>query len=67
MNLEEKDQLISEFKVVYKKHGNNDLIRQIPYLSRLAEHYEATGALNGNDWVNLLKVCDVMWLTSLMF
>ena len=46
-----------EFKTVYEKNGKSDLISQVPYLSRLAEHYEAAASLNGNDWVNLLKVC----------
>ena len=54
-----EEELISEFKVVYENNGKDDLVSQVPYLSRLAEHYEATAALDGNDWVNLLKVCDV--------
>ena len=56
LNSEDKEKLISEFKVTYKKNGKHHLISQVPYLSRLAEHYEATAALNRNSWVNLLKV-----------
>ena len=50
------EKLISEFKVVCESKGKYNLVSQVPYLSRLAEHYEATAALNGNDWVCLLKV-----------
>ena len=60
LNAEGKEELISEFKAIYKKNETTDLVSQVQYLSRLAEHYEATAALNGNDWVNLLKVCDMM-------
>ena len=54
---------MSEFKAVYKKDDEDDLISDVPFLSRLAEHYEATAALNRNDWVDLLKVCDIIKLT----
>ena len=64
LNSADKEKLISEFKAVYTKNGTGDLVSQVPYLSRLAEHYEATAALNGNDWVNLLKVCKAMGASS---
>ena len=59
LNSSDKEELISEFKAIYTNNGTDNLVSQVPYLSRLAEHYEATAALDGNDWVNLLKVCDV--------
>lgn len=52
----EKERLIKDFKSVYDKNGMFDLQCQVPYLSRLAEHYESCGIDSGNDWVNLLKV-----------
>ena len=67
LSSEENEALASEFRAVYKKNGEEDLFSQVPYLSRLAEHYEATAALNGNDWVNLLKVFRVMCLSSSMY
>ena len=67
LNSEEEEKLIAEFKAVYKKNGKNDLASQVPYLSRLAEHYEATATVNKNDWVSLLKVCNVMCLSCSVY
>lgn len=53
---EAKTKFIEEFKHTYHKNGMFDLQCQVPYLSRLAEHYEHCGIAAGNDWVNLLKV-----------
>ena len=32
---------------------------QVPFLSRLAEHYENVGASTGNNWVHLIKVTGI--------
>ena len=51
-----KEDLVNKFKDSYYKNGLYDLERQVPFLSRLAEHYENVGLSLGKDWVNLIKV-----------
>ena len=48
--------LVQKFKDSYNKNGPYDLESQVPFLSRLAEHYESVGVSSGNEWVNLIKV-----------
>ena len=57
LDAQRKDKLVADFKRVYLKSGPTDLQGQVPFLSRLAEHYESLGVSSGNDWTHLLKVC----------
>lgn len=49
--------LIDEFKLVYKEKGKNDLKAQVPFLSRLANKYRKLGEKDPTEhWTDLLKV-----------
>ena len=54
---DEREKLVTDFKHVYLARGPDDLQGQVPFLSRLGEHYESLGISSGNDWIHLLKVC----------
>ena len=56
LEADRKEDLIMNFKDSYNNNGLYDLGGQVPFLSRLAEHYENVGTSSGNDWVNLVKV-----------
>ena len=47
---------MESFQLSYNRNGLYDLTSQVPFLSRLAEHYENLGISAGNDWVHLIKV-----------
>lgn len=49
--IDSTDDLVDEFKTVYKEKGPSDLQSQIPYLEKMADHYQAK-----NDWPSLLRV-----------
>lgn len=43
--------LLKEFKSVYEEKGAADFQSQIPYLEKIADHYQAK-----DDWPSLLRV-----------
>ena len=59
LDADEKDELIRQFKLAYDHNGLHDLKSQVPFLSRLAEHYESLGVSSENDWVHLIKVIGI--------
>ena len=56
------DDVVEEFKQVYKEIGVNELKCEVPYLARLAEHYVQLSQSSNTPWVDLLKV---RWLSSI--
>ena len=54
---DEMEKLVTEFKKAYLSRVPADLQGQVPFLSRLGEHYESLGISSGNNWTHLLKVC----------
>ena len=57
---EDVEQLIDEFKAVYKRNGRYDIKSQVPYLSRLARVYEKRSETSSQKWVELMKVRRLM-------
>ena len=51
------DDLIQKFKRTYNRNGKYDLTSQVPYLSKLADHYKQKYEEYG-DWTDCLKVCE---------
>jgi hypothetical protein len=48
---------ISEFRSVYESEGQYNLAVQIPYLDKLAEHYEKLGSKDPTtNWRSILQV-----------
>ena len=56
LDTDKKDELVKNFQETYNLNGLYDLTSQVPFLSRLAEHYESMGISSGNNWVHLIKV-----------
>ena len=56
LDADKKNELIKNFQLKYNRNGLYDLTSQVPFLSRLAEHYENLGISSGNNWVHLIKV-----------
>ena len=54
---DEMEKLVTDFKQAYLARGPAELQGQVPFLSRLGEHYESLGISSGNEWTHLLKVC----------
>ena len=59
LDADKKNELIKNFQLKYNRNGLYDLTSQVPFLSRLAEHYENLGISSGNDWVHLIKVTGI--------
>ena len=51
------DDIIRKFKRTYHRNGKYDLTSQVPYLSKLADHYKQKYEKSG-DWTDCLKVCE---------
>ena len=49
------DDLIQKFKRTYNRNGKFHLTSQVPYLSKLADHYKQKYEEYG-DWTDCLKV-----------
>ena len=48
------EDVIKEFKEVYRDKGKYDLKSQVPYLARLAQHYVQEVQSSDRPWVELL-------------
>lgn len=61
---EDAAELIKEFKSVYRVKGKNDLLSQVPFLSKLAKIYVKRSRTSSLRWLDLVKVNASLVITA---